>query len=328
MSTASPDDFVPDIWGDAPPRSGPVLVVSSKAPGVRYIGRMMGSDFHVILEHAAALVGAGNTQLYRALRRRMMPGWQVWREVFYDNGVRVLRDCLTFAGVRAFFSQLAVPGLPSCDPYRLHLAWPAFEGDAPEGMFYPLPARPYALDVMRIPNTPLRALRAGRFLFPCVERSDGLWIPQQTFCRWFGLSSAAVGRFLNDHRGEFGEKSWLLTGVGGPRQLYVPVRRMSECLLALAALWRSNGMQVWERALELSYLLDGWRPADTASQTVPQNSSKSLPDAVVSSDEEDLRACLRDLRARVEFLEQRGGSAAPLAANNGCDSESVAPSAR
>lgn len=246
-----------DIWEGSQPGSDPVLVISSAVPGVRYIGRMVGTDFHVIFQHVAQLVGAEHTQLYQHLCRRLLPGWQVWKEPFLDNGQRRSLDCLTFAGVKAFLGGLSVPALPGCDPRRLEQVMPAFAGSMPEGTLYPITGfRPYSLSTRHIPETPLRAVCVDRYLMPVHERDADFWVPMRHMCRWFGLDYNSCSQYLNECRGDFMEKSWSLPGLGGQRQLYVPMRALPDCLLALASFWRARGTQTWERAVFLAHMTE------------------------------------------------------------------------
>ncbi len=268
-----------DIWRGVTPVSDPILVVSVRAPGVRYVGRMMGGDFHVILRHAAMAAGAENSQLYRSLGRRLVEGWQVWKEAFYDRGESRGMDCLTFAGVKAFLGSLASPGtLPDCDPELVRRAWPAFEGDVPEGVCYPILARHYDLQARSVPSAPLRAVPLDRWLMPVLELGGGRWVPVNLFCRWFGLSVSATVRFLNDMRGDFGEKFRMVPGVGY-RQLCVPLIRMPDMLCGLACEWRLQHNVAWERTLFLCRLLEGWvhcGGADEAGETA--STAESRPD--------------------------------------------------
>ncbi|MDO5537029.1 MAG: hypothetical protein Q4F72_05840 [Desulfovibrionaceae bacterium] len=254
------DDFENDIWSGGRPLSDPVLVVSRAAPGVRYAGRMNGPEFHVLLRHAARMAGAENTLVYRNLSRRLMPGWRVWKEEFLDKGRRCSLDCLSFPKIRLFFGALCAPNLPVVDPQKLERLWPAFAGAMPEGNIYPIPSNvPWDLDSPHLPDTPLRCFVMDNFLLPVFERpGGGFWVPMRHLCRWFRLDYGMASWYLNEQRGEFGEKSWALAGLGGPRQLYVPVERVADCLGALAGFWRGRNVPAWMRAAFLANLIDAY----------------------------------------------------------------------
>lgn len=234
------------------------VVISKKAPGVRYAGRMNGDEFHVIFAHAADCAGARNTQLYRSLCRRLLEGWQVWREDMYDNGRYRPMDCLTFSGVKKFLGALGTDPLSGFNPDRLRLAWPAFAGSMPEGTIYPiLPGMQYELDRLTVPPTAVRALCLDRFLVPVTELAGQLWVPAVLFFRWFNMPVKRSLAYLDACRGAYREKPLTVLGLGA-RQLCIPLYAMPQYLQDLACVWQAHGVPVWETILSYGHLLEGY----------------------------------------------------------------------
>ncbi len=234
------------------------VVISKKAPGVRYAGRMNGDEFHVILPHAADCIGARNTQLYRSLCRRLLEGWQVWREEMYDNGRYRTMDCLTFSGVKKFLGALGSDPLSGGSPEKLRLAWPAFAGCMPEGTIYPiLPGMQYDLDKLAVPATAVRALCLDRFLVPVTELAGQLWVPAVLFFRWFNMPVKRSLAYLDACRGAYREKPLTVLGLGA-RQLCIPLYAMPQYLQDLASVWQAHGVPVWETILSYGHLLEGY----------------------------------------------------------------------
>lgn len=234
------------------------VVISRKAPGVRYAGRMNGDEFHVILPHVADCAGARNTQLYRSLCRRLLEGWQVWREEMYDNGHYRAMDCLTFSGAKKFLGALGSDPLSGGSPERLRLAWPAFAGCMPEGTIYPiLPGMQYELDKLSVPATAVRALCLDRFLVPVTELAGQLWVPAVLFFRWFNMPVKRSLAYLDACRGAYREKPLTVLGLGA-RQLCIPLCAMPQYLQDLASVWQAHGVPVWENILSYGHLLEGY----------------------------------------------------------------------
>ena len=234
------------------------VVISRKAPGVRYAGRMNGDEFHVILPHVADCAGARNTQLYRSLCRRLLEGWQVWREDMYDNGRYRPMDCLTFSGVKKFLGALGSDPLSGGNHERLRLAWPAFAGCMPEGTIYPiLPGMQYDLDKLSVPATAVRALCLDRFLVPVTELAGQLWVPAVLFFRWFNMPVKRSLAYLDACRGAYREKPLTVLGLGA-RQLCIPLYAMPQYLQDLASVWQAHGVPVWETILSYGHLLEGY----------------------------------------------------------------------
>ncbi len=317
------------------------VVISKQAPGVRYAGRMNGDEFHVILPHAADCAGARNTQLYRSLCRRLLDGWQVWREDMYDNGRYRAMDCLTFSGVKKFLGALGSDPLSGYNPEKLRMAWRAFSGCMPEGTIYPiLPGMQYDLGKLSLPPTAVRALSLDRFLVPVTKLAGKLWVPAVLFFRWFNMPVKRSLAYLDACRGAYREKPLTVLGLGA-RQLCIPLYAMPQYLQDLASVWQAHGVPVWETILSYGHLLEGYVRCgqdftDTCQEdgsgqgrTVPGNGlsagavqdsgmSQVLPRAfeenvleIRSMPESDMTRQVRELALRVEKLErQRNAEAA------------------
>ena len=300
------------------------VVISRKAPGVRYAGRMNGDEFHVILSHAADCAGARNTQIYRSLCRRLLDGWQVWREEMYDNGQYRAMNCLTFSGVKKFLGALGADPLSGCNPDRLRLAWPAFAGCMPEGTIYPiLPGMHYELDSLSVPATAVRALCLDRFLVPVAELQGQLWVPAVLFCRWFNLPVKRAMAYLDACRGAYREKPLTVLGLGA-RQLCIPLYAMPQYLQDLASVWHAHGIPVWETILSYGHLLEGYVRCGqevTESGQAPAEDSNGMPLTLPRAFEEnvleikgmpesDMTRQVRELAQRVAVLERLRGAEA------------------
>ncbi len=293
------------------------VVISKKAPGVRYAGRMNGDEFHVILSHAADCAGARSTQMYRSLCRRLLDGWQVWREEMYDNGQYRAMNCLTFSGVKKFLGALGADPLSGCNPDRLRLAWPAFAGCMPEGTIYPiLPGMHYELDSLSVPPTAVRALCLDRFLVPVTELQGQLWVPAVLFCRWFNLPVQRAMAYLDACRGAYREKPLSVLGLGSRQQLCIPLYAMPQYLQDLAFMWQSQGIPVWETILSYGHLLEGYvrcgqEVLETGQAESAEQDGCKLPRAfeenvleIKGMHESDMTRQVRELEQRVANLER------------------------
>ena len=248
-----------DIWGSATPRSDPVLVVSRRVPGLRYVGIMNGRDFHVVFDHLAKAVHAENTQLYRNLRMRLLPGWQIWRESFVDSTGQYSLDSLTFKGARAFLDALSNSPMSRAEREHLSLVSQAFTGSMPEGILHPVPKScPYRLASRSIPGLPLRAICVDKLLFPQLVHDGDVWLALGILTRWYNLHYASTSQSLDSDAGRrFGARAWYLPAIDRQRLLYVPMDNAPDCLLALAAHWRAMRYPCWERAVYLGNALRG-----------------------------------------------------------------------
>ncbi len=226
------------------------LVVSEKACGIRYAGRMNGNEFHVIYAHVGLCTKAYDTQLYRSVGARLQPGMQLWRERFYVNGGECSLNALPFSGVKSFIRMLLADPLSGGRPEALKLAQQAFAGPMPEGRIYLIPPEwPYSLAALPIPQTKTQALPVGDFLVPAVyERSD-LWVPMGLFCRWFNLSLKDAVGFLDEYRGKYAERYLRAPGLQAPGELCVPIWQMYRYLLDMAARRRARGKRNWQDLL-------------------------------------------------------------------------------
>ncbi len=267
----------PWIWRDEPreddvPLSEPVLVLSGRVRDFRYVGRMHGRDFHVVFQQLVMCTGTEDTPLCRSLRRRLLPGWQLWKESFSDCRGRHSLDCLTFDGARDFLRALLTCELPREVRRKIEAVQPAFAGDGPEGILYPVPPL-YAWDLStrRIPGTPCRALAAGRTLFPLIETDLGRerWLSLWLLCRWYCLDYPSARGVLLERRGEFQAREWAVTGFGRRKFLHLPLAQGPEALQALGAHWRSRGFPCGGRALELASLLDARLMAERDGKAAP-----------------------------------------------------------
>ena len=321
------------------------VVISRKAPGVRYAGRMNGDEFHVILPHAADCAGARNTQLYRSLCRRLLEGWQVWREEMYDNGRYRAMDCLTFSGVKKFLGALGSDPLSGGSPERLRLAWPAFAGCMPEGTIYPiLPGMQYDLDKLSVPATAVRALCLDRFLVPVTELAGQLWVPAVLFFRWFNMPVKRSLDYLDACRGAYREKPLTVLGLGA-RQLCIPLYAMPQYLQDLASVWQAHGVPVWETILSYGHLLEGYvRCGQDLTEAAPgkgtclgaEQERDGMPHVLPRAFEENVMEIkgmpesevtrqVRELAMRVEKLERQRNalaSASPEASPDASSDES------
>lgn len=279
-----------DIWGSQPPRSDPVLVVSRKVPGLRYVGIMNGRDFHVLFEHLAKAARAENTQLYRNLRMRLLPGWQIWRESFADSTGQYSLDSLTFKGARAFLDALVNSPMSREDREYLCLMSRAFTESMPEGTLHPVPrSYPYRLASRSVPSLPLRAVCADRLLFPQLIQDGDVWLALGILTRWYNLHHASTHQFLSSDAGRrFGARAWYLPTIDRQRLLYVPMDCAPDCLLALAGHWRAMNYPCWERAVFLGNALRGHLARQERGMQAQAGQTAQVPGDLVRASARDL----------------------------------------
>ena len=239
------------------PWSAPIVVVSRLVPGLCYGGRINNWDFHVIFSHLARAAGAEGTQLYRNLSARLLPGWQIWKETFPSSRGRISLDCLTFAGARAFLK-----GLEDCPLGREHRALlprlqEAFADSLPEGDLYPVPLGfPWDIHVLQAPPLPLRAIIADKVLVPVLLKDGTTWLAIGMLCYWYRLHTYSLQDFERTARARcFDLRHWFVPGLNVRAQTYVPLDAAPDCLMALAAYWRSLDYSCWQRLLYLATML-------------------------------------------------------------------------
>ena len=262
-----PDSRITQPW------SAPIVVVSRVAPGLCYAGRMVGWDFHVVFRPLAEAAGAAGTQLYRNLRARLIPGWQIWKENFPDGtGTgRTSLDCLTFAGARAFLERLR-----DCPPDREHRQLlsrlcAAFAGCMPEGDLYPVPlGYPWNIHSLQAPPIPLRAFLADRVLVPVLLRDGEVWLALGLLCYWYRLDTYSLWDFERTPEARrLGLRNWRVACVAGRAQTYVPWAAAPDCLMALAAYWRGLEYPCWQRLVCLATMLATSQQAERLAQPCP-----------------------------------------------------------
>ncbi len=234
-----------DIWGERTPLSDPILVVSAKVPDLRYLGRAYNRDFHVVFEHLARATMSENTQLYRNLCLRILPGWEIWRESLKFAQGEFLKEMLTFSGARSFLSALGDCSLPPEARARVERVSAAFVDSMPEGTLYIIPeGTAYDPRECRVPALPLRAICRDRLIYPLLVRGSESWLALWYLCRWYRLPYGGLRRFLYTAAGRrFETYEWLVPGVGRQAQLYVPLSQAPDFLLALAGYWRAMNVR-------------------------------------------------------------------------------------
>ena len=174
-----------DIWGERTPYSDPILVVSRKVPDLRYLGRAYNRDFHLVFEHLARATMSENTQLYRNLCLRILPGWEVWREGMRFAQGNFLKEMMTLAGARSFLSALADCPLTPEARERVEEVSAAFVDSTPEGTLFIIPeGSPYDPNERHIPSLPLRAICRDRLMYPLLVNDSDRWLALAYLCRW------------------------------------------------------------------------------------------------------------------------------------------------
>lgn len=242
----------------ATPKSDPILVVSRLVPGVRYLGVAVDGVFHVVLSHLAALSGSLDTQFYRGLRARVVPGWQIWRLNFRNVKGCVVHDTVPLRVARSYLDTVAENRLTAEERERLEDVRGCFLGDGPEGELQPLPyGVPADLTRLVTPRSPLRALWHDGFCFPLLVGSSGRRLALDRLAAWYRLDRDDVRRHvLNEtDRRVFRPELVFAANVSRERELYVPVRLAPACLAELADRFRARG-RAWERLEDMAAALE------------------------------------------------------------------------
>ena len=273
-----------DIWGERTPYSDPILVVSRKVPDLRYLGRAYNRDFHLVFEHLARATMSENTQLYRNLCLRILPGWEVWREGMRFAQGNFLKEMMTLAGARSFLSALADCPLTPEARERVEEVSAAFVDSTPEGTLFIIPeGSPYDPNERRIPSLPLRAICRDRLMYPLLVHDTERWLPLAYLCRWYRLPYGGIRHFMAQGASRrYDTREWIVPGVNRVPQFYVPEEAAPDFLLELAGYWRSMNARCWQRTVYLgNALANGAHVGDSAAwSNTPnqaQNQTGSLP---------------------------------------------------
>ena len=279
-----------DIWGERTPYSDPILVVSRKVPDLRYLGRAYNRDFHLVFEHLARATMSENTQLYRNLCLRILPGWEVWREGMRFAQGNFLKETMTLAGARSFLSALADCPLTPEARERVEEVSAAFVDSTPEGTLFIIPeGSPYDPNERHIPSLPLRAICRDRLMYPLLVHDTERWLPLAYLCRWYRLPYGGIRHFMAQGASRrYDTREWIVPGVNRVPQFYVPEEAAPDFLLELAGYWRSMNARCWQRTVYLGNALangahvDGsavWTSAPNRNQAQNQGQKQtgSLP---------------------------------------------------
>ena len=311
-----------DIWGEKTPFSDPILVVSRKVPGLRYLGRAYNREFHLVFEHLARATMSENTQLYRNLCLRILPGWEVWRENLRFAQGNYLKEMMTIASARSFLSALADCPLSPEAREKVEQVGTAFVDSTPEGTLFIIPeGSPYDPDECRIPTLPLRAICRDRLMYPLLVRDTESWLSLGYLCRWYRLPYAGVRHFMAQGASRrFDSREWSVPGVNRVPQFYVPVEAAPDFLLELAGYWRAMNARCWQRTVYLGNALANgaqvasrnravWTGAQSQAPNRGQNRSQNQPGSLPLRPEGQVR---QDARAV-----QNAGSRLASAPNRG-----------